>query len=101
MTSRRFNFGRMTVVNFAWRAARTFSFTPPMGRTSPRSVISPVIATSRFTLRCVNAEIMAAAMVIPAEGPSFGIEPSGTWTWTSWVSKKSAGIPRSVPCARA
>ena len=32
------------------------------------------------TLRCVNTEAMDVASVIPAEGPSFGVEPSGTWT---------------------
>src|SRR6185295_17819060 len=100
-TSRRFNRGRITVEIFAWRAARTFSLTPPIGRTSPRSVISPVIATSRRTFRSVKAEIIAAAMVMPADGPSLGIDPSGTWTCTSCVSKKSSAIPRSAAWARA
>ena len=38
--------GTMIVFRPARCAARTFSFTPPIGRTLPRSVISPVIATS-------------------------------------------------------
>ena len=91
----------MIVVIFAARAARTFSLTPPIGSTSPRSVISPVIATSRRALRCVKAEIIAVAIVMPADGPSFGIAPSGTWTWTSCVSKKSCGILSSAAWARA
>jgi len=77
-TSRLFSRGRTIVVILAARAARTFSLTPPIGSTSPRSVISPVIATSRRTFRCVKAEIIAVAIVMPAEGPSFGIAPSGT-----------------------
>ncbi len=27
------------------------------------------------------AEAMLVAMVIPADGPSFGVAPSGTWMW--------------------
>ncbi len=49
------------------------------GRTFPRSVISPVMAISRRTLRLVRAEARAVIIVTPAEGPSFGIAPSGTW----------------------
>src|SRR2546422_6174115 len=43
----RFASGRVTVSILARRAARTFSFTPPIGRTLPRRVISPVMATDR------------------------------------------------------
>ena len=50
-----------------------------MGNTLPRNVISPVIATSRLTGRLVSAEMSAVAMVIPAEGPSLGMAPAGTW----------------------
>ena len=59
-------------------AARIFSLIPPTGSTLPRRVISPVIARLAFTLRCVKAEANEVAIVIPAEGPSFGIAPSGT-----------------------
>jgi hypothetical protein len=45
----------------------------------PRSVISPVIATSRRTGILVSAETSVVAMVMPADGPSFGMAPSGTW----------------------
>ncbi|MNR65480.1 hypothetical protein D3C85_1885360 [compost metagenome] len=61
-------------------AARIFSFIPPTGSTLPLSVISPVIARLDFTLRCVNAEVKAVSMVIPAEGPSLGVAPAGTCT---------------------
>jgi len=42
-------FGRMTVVMPDLLAARTFSLIPPTGRTRPRRVISPVMATSLRT----------------------------------------------------
>src|ERR1041385_8645381 len=54
-------------------AARTFSLSPPMGKTVPRKVISPVIAKSLCTGSFINAETSDVAIVIPAEGPSFGI----------------------------
>ena len=59
-------------------APRTFSFTPPIGSTRPVNVNSPVIDTSRRTFRPEMADTSAVAMVIPAEGPSFGIAPAGT-----------------------
>ena len=92
--------GRMISVIPARTAPRTFSLTPPIGSTRPESVISPVIATSRRTGRPDSAETSAVAMVTPAEGPSFGIAPAGTWMWTS-RSKHSAGMPSRSACARA
>ena len=65
-------------------AASTFSLSPPIGSTRPRSVISPVIATSlAHRDACQSAETSAVAIVMPADGPSLGIAPSGTWTWMS------------------
>jgi hypothetical protein len=52
---------------------------PPIGSTSPRSVISPVIATLERTGMSVSAETRAVHMATPALGPSFGVAPSGTW----------------------
>ena len=49
-----------------------------MGKTLPRNVISPVMATSLRTGIWVKAEIKAVAMVTPAEGPSLGMAPAGT-----------------------
>ena len=73
---------------------------PPTGRTLPRSVISPVIATSLRTGISVTAEKSDIAMVIPAEGPSLGIAPSGTWIWMSNFSWKSAvGVVHLRPAA--
>jgi 5-oxoprolinase (ATP-hydrolysing) len=60
-------------------AASIFSFRPPMGSTRPRRVISPVMATSRRTGRRVSADTSEVHMVIPADGPSLGMAPSGIW----------------------
>ena len=46
----------------------------------PRKVISPVMATVLIVGVLVNAEIIAVAIANPADGPSFGTAPSGTWT---------------------
>jgi len=54
-----------------------FSFTPPMGSTFPLNVISPVIAISLLTGTSDNIETIDVASVIPADGPSFGMAPSG------------------------
>ena len=88
-------FGRMIVLIPARCAPRAFSLIPPMGSTRPRSEISPVIATSSRTRRPVAAEARAVAIVMPAEGPSLGTAPAGTWMWMACVSKKRGSIPRS------
>ncbi len=72
-------FGKISCSMPAARAARIFSLTPPMGKISPRRVISPVMATVREIGVFVRIESRAVAMVIPAEGPSFEIEPAGAW----------------------
>ena len=72
-------------------APSTFSLTPPIGRTRPDRVISPVIASAALAGRPESAETSAAAIVTPAEGPSLGMAPAGTWMWTS-ASKAAAGI---------
>ncbi len=64
-------------------AASAFSFSPPMGRTSPWSVTSPVIATSSRTGRPVSSDTSAVTIVTPALGPSLGMAPAGTWMCTS------------------
>ena len=64
-------------------AARIFSLRPPIGSTRPRSVISPVIATSRRTGIRSSAETRPVHIVMPADGPSLGMAPSGKCTWMS------------------
>src|SRR5437773_2601204 len=71
--------GISTVVLMPARTApSTFSFTPPIGRTRPRRVISPVMARSWRTERRDSADTSAVAIVTPADGPSFGMAPAGT-----------------------
>ena len=57
-------------------------------------LISPVIAISERTGTFLIAETIAVAIVIPADGPSFGVAPSGIWIWTS-VCSKSISTPSS------
>jgi hypothetical protein len=66
--------------NVASLCGQQFFGQPPMGRTRPRKVISPVMASCLRTGFWTRADTIEVAMVIPAEGPSFGIAPSGTWT---------------------
>ena len=77
-SSRSFWRGSRIVLIPARCAASTFSFTPPIGKTLPRSVSSPVIARSERTGRPVASDASAVSIVTPADGPSFGIAPAGT-----------------------
>ena len=45
-------------------------------------------------------DTIAVAMVTPADGPSFGIAPAGTWMCMAWSSKNPVGMPNSAWCAR-
>src|SRR6266550_2454186 len=60
-------------------APSTFSLTPPIGSTTPERVISPVMARRSFTGRPLSRLTSAVTMAAPAEGPSFGTAPDGTW----------------------
>jgi hypothetical protein len=51
------------------------------------------MAMSPRTGRFVNADASAVAIVIPADGPSLGIAPEGTWRWISAFLKKSGSAP--------
>jgi hypothetical protein len=82
------------------RAASAFSRMPPTGSTRPLSVISPVIATSWRTATFRAADRIAVAIVTPADGPSFGIAPAGTWTCRSCFARNSGEIPSSDARAR-
>ena len=74
---------------------------PPTGSTRPDSVISPVIATSPRTGRPVSSDAIAAAIVTPADGPSFGMAPDGTCTCISALLKKSGSMPYSRAWVRS
>ena len=81
-------------------AASSFSLWPPIGSPRPRSVTSPVIATSRFTGIPVRVETIDVTMAMPAEGPSLGMAPAGTWICRSTFEKRSSLMPRSPPFER-
>jgi hypothetical protein len=76
-------------------AAISFSFKPPIPSALPRSVTSPVIAMSLRTGIWVSTETIAVTIARPAEGPSFGVAPSGTWTWMSIFSNFGGFTPIS------
>ena len=91
----------ITIVRMPARTApSTFSLSPPIGSTRPESVTSPVIAMSCRAGIFERADTIAVAIAMPADGPSFGIAPAGTWMWRS-RSKASSGMPRRTACERA
>ena len=61
--------------------AVNFSRTPPMLITSPRVVISPVMARLEATGLLIALETRAEKREVPAEGPSLGVAPMGTCRW--------------------
>src|SRR5436190_7150907 len=91
--------GTSTRFTPARAAAVSFSFKPPIGSTRPRRVSSPVIARSLRAGRRHSSDASAVAIVIPAEGPSFGTAPAGTCKCTSVSVNVSSGMPS--PAARA
>ena len=58
------------------------------------------MANSFRTARPVKSEKRAVASVMPAEGPSFGVAPSGTWIWKSYFRKISGEILNSAALLR-
>ena len=98
MSRRSFSFflGRITIFAPARCAARILLLRPPIGSTRPRSVISPVIATSLRTGMPVSALTIAVAMVTPADGPSLGMAPAGTWMWSVFFSNVSRAMPSAA-----
>lgn len=65
----------MTSLISARCAASVFSLTPPIGRTLPVRVTSPVIATWGLMGLLRASDSSAVIMVQPALGPSFGVAP--------------------------
>eukprot|EP00850_Spirogloea_muscicola_P008733 SM000047S16872 [mRNA] locus=s47:460695:468365:- [translate_table: standard] len=94
MQSRLFALGNTTIRTPLRLAAIVFSFTwhtdvkhelashqeltPPMGRTRPVRVTSPVMARSFFTSLFMAKDSIEVIMVHPALGPSLGVAPAGT-----------------------
>ena len=60
-----------------------FSLIPPTGKTFPLSVTSPESAVLGLGGFLRYSESSDDAMEMPADGPSFGAAPDGTWTCTS------------------
>ena len=58
-----------------------------MGSTRPCRVTSPVIPTTGRTGTPRSRLTKAVVMVTPAEGPSLGTAPAGTWTWNRLPAK--------------
>src|SRR3989449_54854 len=93
--------GTSTVLTPARAAAVSFSLSPPIGRMRPRSVSSPVIATSWRDGRRHKSDARAVAIAIPADGPSFGTAPAGRCRCTSVCVNASNGIPSEPARARS
>src|SRR2546422_4511524 len=93
--------GTSTVLTPARAAAVSFSLSPPLGRMRPRSVSSPVIATSWRAGRRHRSDASAVAIAIPADGPSFGTAPAGRCRCTSVCVNASSGIPSGPARARS
>ena len=89
-----FSRGKITRFSPARWAASDFSRMPPIGSTWPVSVISPVMPTSSATGSPRTSDAIAVAIVTPADGPSFGTAPAGTWMWMSCFANQSSGKPQ-------
>ena len=92
--------GRNTVVSPARWAASSFCLAPPIGSTRPFRVTSPVIPTSERTGRPRAIDVSAVTMVTPADGPSFGTAPAGTWMWMCRSKIARSVIPSRSAWAR-
>src|SRR6185437_9153453 len=55
---------------------------------------------SLVTGRPVTSDASAVAIVMPADGPSLGIAPAGTWMWNSLPSIACSSIPRRLASDR-
>jgi len=79
--------GKITFFIPSLYAAIIFSFNPPIFITFPFNEISPVIATCSDIFLFNAREINPLVIAIPAEGPSFGVAPSGTCICMLFSSK--------------
>src|SRR5256885_12845667 len=78
----------MSVLTPALLAAIVFSLIPPTGKTFPIRDSSPVMAVFSFTGFFVDRDNKAVTIVTPAEGPSFGVAPSGMCKWMLFSNRK-------------
>ena len=98
-TSLSFFAGTSTVFIPAFLAARSFSFKPPIGSTRPRSVISPVMARSARTFLPVTADMIAVAIVMPADRPRRARRHKPTGAFPSSPADASAACFRPLGAA--
>ncbi len=54
------------------------------------------MATSLRTATPVSAETIEVIIPTPAEGPSLGVAPSGTWMWMSRFSNITGLMPNEL-----
>src|SRR2546427_481838 len=88
-TSFMFDFGIRTLRMPISAAASIFAVTPPTGRTCPRTLREPVIATLWSTSTPSRALITAVATEIDALSPSVPSRLPTNWTWMSWFEMSS------------
>jgi hypothetical protein len=79
--------GTITFLTPLLLAAISFSFNPPIFNTLPFSDNSPVIAILSFSYSFLANESIEVTKVIPADGPSLGVAPSGKCKWILFSSK--------------
>ena len=80
-------------------AAIVFSLTPPIGSTSPRRLISPVIATSGRTARRFSSEASETNIATPALGRPSGSRPPARAHGCRCCRRASGSMPSSLACA--
>src|SRR5438093_1296983 len=88
-TSFMFDRGMTTFSIPSSAAASIFAVTPPTGRTCPRTLREPVIATAWFTGTSSRALMTAVATEIEALSPSVPSREPTNWTWMSWFEMSS------------
>ncbi len=54
------------------------------------------MAISLRTGMPVSTETIDVTIATPADGPSLGVAPSGTWTWMSLRSKMVGTMPKAM-----
>src|SRR5438094_163629 len=71
--------------------------TPERDLTGHREIVT--MATALVSAgRRDKADTSAVAIVTPADGPSFGIAPAGTWIWMSVPLNAASGMPSWSAC---
>ena len=78
MKSSSFSSGNKNVFTPALIPPSIFNSSPPIAVIFPCKQISPVIAILFFIFLSVKRLYRQTVIAVPAEGPSFGVAPSGT-----------------------